>query len=68
MEEDEFSVCSASPPTLLQLLVSGLSWLFSYFLAAGIATIRALKPIQCSVVLSRPQNFKDQESGLPVCG
>ena len=60
------SLSAPSPPHSAGL--SGLYPHLPHFLAAGIAIIRALKAIQCSVVLSRPQNFKDQESGLPVCG
>ena len=43
--EGEFSVCSVPPPLFG---LSGLSPHLQHFLAAGIAIIRALKPIQCS--------------------
>ena len=55
------------PPTLLDCLDQMLPS-FSYFLAAGIATIKTLKPIQCSVVLSQPQTSRTRKADCRCAG
>ena len=60
------SLSAASPPHSAGL--SGLSPPFPHFLAAGIAIIRALKAIQCSVVLSRPQTSRTRKADCRCAG
>ena len=60
------SLSAASPPHSAG--VSGLSPPFPHFLAAGIAIIRALKAIQCSVVLSRPQTSRTRKADCRCAG
>ena len=60
-------LCLLRPPTH-SATASRFAGVSPYFLAAGIAIIRALKAIQCSVVLSRPQTSRTRKADCRCAG
>ena len=65
MEEDEFSVCSA-PPTLCHSF--WVFWSCSVFSGGGHCHHQGTEAYSVLCGFVPAANFKDQESGLPVCG